>query len=266
MATVAESPVKKRLSEIVGSQAVSDKPDVLQSYAGGFGSMPEGEPIATVRPRNRNEVQAIVRLANELGINLVPASSGPPRFRGGTVPCEAVVIVDLSAMDRIVRVDRLNMVAIIEPGVTFSQFKAEAEKQQLRVFMPPDSDPHTAPPGNQLIIAGGMGKPEITPQNISHCEQILDKVEERVFDLFPQIEGHVEWKERNHIAHVGAITGKPTGECIGLAQCVGQVGAKKPSPQTPVKDLWLVGCDAGARGVGTEQAAGSAIFLANLLT
>jgi FAD/FMN-containing dehydrogenase len=136
MATVAESPVKKRLSDIVGSQAVSDKPDVLQSYAGGPGSAPRGKPIATVRPRNRNEVQAIVRLANELGINLVPASSGPPRFRGGTVPCEAGVIVDLSAMDRIVRVDRLNMVAIIEPGVTFARFKAEAEKQQLRVFMP----------------------------------------------------------------------------------------------------------------------------------
>jgi len=136
MATVAESPVKKRLSDIVGSQAVSDKPDVLQSFAGGSGSVPRGEPIATVRPRNRNEVQAIVRLANELGINLVAASSGPPRFRGGTVPCEAGVIVDLSAMDKIVRIDRLNMVAIIEPGVTFAWFKAEAEKQQLRVFMP----------------------------------------------------------------------------------------------------------------------------------
>jgi phytoene dehydrogenase-like protein len=141
-----------------------------------------------------------------------------------------------------------------------------SEDPPFCMVMPPDWDPRIAPPGKQLIIAGGMGKPEITPQNISHCEQILDKVEERVIELFPEIQGHVEWKERNHVAHIGAITGKPTGECIGLAQCVGQVGAKKPSPRTPVEDLWLVGCDAGARGVGTEQAAGSAILLSNLLT
>jgi hypothetical protein len=32
-----------------------------------------------------------------------------------------------------------------------------------------------------------------------------------------------------------------------------------------VQDLWLVGADAGARGVGTEQASGSAIYVANLL-
>jgi FAD/FMN-containing dehydrogenase len=136
MAMKADASAKKLLAEIVGSQAVSDERGVLKGYAGCLGSTQKGEPVAVVRPRDRREVQAVVRLANELGINLVPASSGPPRFRGGTVPYEAGVIVDLSAIDKIMRVDRLNMVAIIEPGVTFAQFKAEAEKQQLRVFMP----------------------------------------------------------------------------------------------------------------------------------
>jgi hypothetical protein len=76
---------------------------------------------------------------------------------------------------------------------------------------------------------------------------------------------HVIWKERSHVGHVGAITGRETGECIGLAQCVGQVGANKPSPVTPIKDLLIVGCDAGARGVGTEQAGNSALYVANLI-
>ncbi len=136
MAAKADTPVKKRLAEIVGAQALSDEPHVLKNYTNCLGSVQAGEPVAVVRPRNRGEVQAIVRLANELGINLIPASSGTPRFRGGTVPSAAGVIVDLSQMDKIMRIDRLNMVAIIEPGVTFVRFKEKAEKQQLRVFMP----------------------------------------------------------------------------------------------------------------------------------
>ena len=41
---------------------------------------------------------------------------------------------------------------------------------------------------------------------------------------------------------------------IGLAQLYDQEGEYKPDPRTPVEGLYLVGCDAGGRGVGTEQA------------
>jgi FAD/FMN-containing dehydrogenase len=75
MAATAETQMKERLAEIVGPQAVNDELDVLEGYAGCLGSTREGEPVAVVRPRDRKEVQAVVRLANELGINLVPAPS-----------------------------------------------------------------------------------------------------------------------------------------------------------------------------------------------
>jgi len=32
-----------------------------------------------------------------------------------------------------------------------------------------------------------------------------------------------------------------------------------------VEGLWLVGADAGAQGIGTEMAAGSALYLADLI-
>jgi len=131
--------------------------------------------------------------------------------------------------------------------------------------MPSEWDPYAAPPGKQLVIMGVNGPIEVTEKNVEQCERILDRAEERLLEIFPQIENHVEWKMRTHISHTASITGKPTGECIGLAQCVGQTGADKPTPWTPVKDLWLVGADAGARGVGTEQAAGSALYVANLV-
>jgi len=130
---------------------------------------------------------------------------------------------------------------------------------------PSEWDPYAAPPGKQLIICGVPGPIEVNKENVAQCERILDRAEERLLDIFPHIAPHIEWKMRTHIAHTASITGKPTGECIGLAQCVGQTGVHKPKPWTAVKDLWLVGTDAGARGVGTEQASGSAIYVSNLL-
>lgn len=135
----------------------------------------------------------------------------------------------------------------------------------LFVPFPTEWDSRMAPLGKQLVIMGVPGPSLVDDRSVEHCERILDRAQDRLFELFPAIERNVEWSMRTHIAHTAAITGKPTGECIGLAQSVGQAGVHKPSPVTPVEGLYLVGCDAGARGVGTEQAAGSALYLAGLI-
>lgn len=61
------------------------------------------------------------------------------------------------------------------------------------------------------------------------------------------------------------MSGRTTGDVIGLGQTFDQVGKNKPDPKTPVNGLWLVGCDAGGRGVGTEQAAHSAMNVAKMI-
>ncbi len=131
--------------------------------------------------------------------------------------------------------------------------------------VPTDWDPNLAPLGKQIIVLGTMGPSEVTSESTDFCNRILDATEKEFYNLFPKVKEHVQWKILTNVAHTAAITGKPTGECIGLSQCVGQTGVKKPSPITPVKNLWLVGTDAGARGIGTEQAALSALYVANLL-
>jgi hypothetical protein len=55
------------------------------------------------------------------------------------------------------------------------------------------------------------------------------------------------------------------GECIGLAQIVGQCGSHKPSAQAPVRGLYYVGCDAGGYGCGTHQAVDSGVNVAQLV-
>ncbi len=127
-------------------------------------------------------------------------------------------------------------------------------------------DPHCAPSGKQLVIMGVPGPIEVNEGTCAQSEAILDAGQRKLFEMFPGMEGAVEWELTQHVAATAAITGKPTGECIGLAQCVGQTGARRPSPLTPVHGLFNVGADAGGRGVGTENAATSAMYVAQLLS
>jgi hypothetical protein len=115
------------------------------------------------------------------------------------------------------------------------------------------------------VIMGVPGPIEVNKKTIAQSEAILKVGEQKLFAMYPRMEKAIEWELTQHIATTASITGKPTGECIGLAQIVGQTGRHKPSPRTPVKDLWMVGADAGGRGVGTENAAMSAMYVAALL-
>ncbi len=143
-----------RLAAIVGSERVLGE-EALRSFRSAAGGA-EGLPLAGVRPMSTAQVRDIVKLANETGLNLVAASSAGPRFRGGTQPAGEGVIVDLSAMQRIIRMDRRNKVAIIEPGVTFGQLQAAAAAQGLKVLMP------LLPRAGKSVLASYLDREPIT--------------------------------------------------------------------------------------------------------
>jgi len=125
------------LSGVLRARDVSLDPDVLEQYSADLSFAHRIRPECVVRPRTADDVQRIVNLARESGTPLVPISSGPPHFRGDTVPSTGgAAIVDLSGMKKIVRVDRKNRVALFEPGVTFGELKAAVEKVGLRLNMP----------------------------------------------------------------------------------------------------------------------------------
>jgi len=129
--------VKKDLGKIVGKENVLNDPGILKEYSGGLASVPRKMPSCVVRPSNSDELQGVVRWANEKKAPLVPVSSGPPHFRGGTVPdAEGAVIIDLRRMNKIIRVNASNRVAIVEPGVTFGELQSELTKYGLCAYMP----------------------------------------------------------------------------------------------------------------------------------
>jgi hypothetical protein len=128
---------KERLLEIVGNGNVFDTPEILDSYKSDNSFTMQLMPWFMVKPTGVGQIQELVAWANETKTPLVPVSSGAPRFYGDTVPgATRAVIVDLSGMNKILRIDRRNRVAVIEPGVTYGQLETALAAEGLRLTMP----------------------------------------------------------------------------------------------------------------------------------
>jgi hypothetical protein len=128
---------RKTLVSTVGASDVIDKQAVLDQYASDMSFVNKVRPCCIVKPNNTEEIKEIIKLARETKTPLVPVSSGQPHFRGDTIPSiGGAIIVDLSGMKKIIRVDRLNRVAMFEPGVTFGELIPAVTKEKLRLNIP----------------------------------------------------------------------------------------------------------------------------------
>jgi FAD/FMN-containing dehydrogenase len=126
-----------KLVEIVGAGNTTREQAMLEEYSRDMSFANPVKPACVVKPRNMAEIEQIVKLANETLTPLVPVSSGPPHFRGDTVPSiGGAVIIDLSGMKKIIRIDRMNRVAMFEPGVTFEELIPAVAREGLRLNQP----------------------------------------------------------------------------------------------------------------------------------
>jgi FAD/FMN-containing dehydrogenase len=151
---------REQLIKIVGINNVFDSQEVLDSYSRDHSFVAPLKPWFVVRPKNVEEVQGIVKWANETSTPLVAVSSGPPRFHGDTVPsATGATIVDLSRMNKIIRINRRNRMVLIEPGVTYSQIQPELAREGLRLSTP------LLPRANKSVIASLLERqPTLVPK------------------------------------------------------------------------------------------------------
>jgi FAD/FMN-containing dehydrogenase len=152
---------KKKLIEIMGEGSVYDDPETLSSYSRDESFSLPMNPSFVVKPGDGAKVEEIVHWANRTRTGLIPVSSGPPRFRGDTVPSAPdSVVVDLSGMKKIIRIDRRNRMALIEPGVTFAEIQPALAKEGLRLSTP------LLPRANKSVVASLLERePSIIPKH-----------------------------------------------------------------------------------------------------
>ncbi|NVM52140.1 MAG: FAD-binding oxidoreductase [Candidatus Helarchaeota archaeon] len=127
------------LKSIFPDENISNDPQILEQYKSdvSLGFVEPKLPEYVVWPENIRHVQQLVQMANKYSLALVPTSSEPPRFHGTSVPKkDNAIIVDFTKMKKILNIDPKNRGVMLEPGVNFEEFIAEAKKAKLRPHLP----------------------------------------------------------------------------------------------------------------------------------
>ncbi|GLW55023.1 FAD-binding oxidoreductase [Kitasatospora phosalacinea] len=116
---------------------------------------PFGLPLAVVQPRETAEVAAVVAHCAERGLPVVARGAGTG-LSGGANATEGCVVVSFAEMDRIVRIDPDERLAVVQPGVVNDDLRAACAKHDL--WYPPDpaSAPWSTIGGNVATNAGGV--------------------------------------------------------------------------------------------------------------
>jgi len=149
------SGVLAALSEIVGEDWVKTDPADLQTYGTDWTRQFPVAPSVIVMPKTVAEVQAVVKLANEIPFKLVP-SGGRTGLSGGAVATDGEVVLVLDRMNQILDFNAADRQVTCEAGVVTEQLQQFAESQGL--FYPVDfaSSGSSQLGGNVATNAGGI--------------------------------------------------------------------------------------------------------------
>jgi D-lactate dehydrogenase len=127
-------PVIERLGEIVGSAAVLTDPGDCWPY-GYDNSRRQSLPAAVVFVTEAAQVEALVKLANQHRFPLTARGLGTGTT-GATVPERDGVVIAFERMNRILRIDPANRLAVVEPGVVNETLQRALGEHGF--FWPPD--------------------------------------------------------------------------------------------------------------------------------
>jgi glycolate oxidase len=116
---------------------------------------PAGAPLALVRPRRTDQVQAVMRWATRHRVPVVPQGARTG-LSGGANAIEGCLLLSLARMDAIIEIDPLDQVAVVEPGVVNAVLSRAALEAGLYYPPDPSSWEESTIGGNIATNAGGL--------------------------------------------------------------------------------------------------------------
>ncbi|HWH00088.1 MAG TPA: FAD-linked oxidase C-terminal domain-containing protein [Pilimelia sp.] len=138
------------------ADAVLTDPDLLHGYQRDEADLcAYGLPVAVVRPRSTAEVAAAVRTAAAHGTPVVPQGARTG-LAGGANAVPGGLVLSLTRMDRILEIDAVNRVAVVQPGVVNAELARAVAAHGLRYPPDPGSWETSTIGGNVATDAGGM--------------------------------------------------------------------------------------------------------------
>lgn len=122
--------VIETLKTLVEPDKVRTDPESLNTWGKDWTKHFEPAPLAIVFPKSVEQVQAIVRFANEQKLALVP-SGGRTGLSAAAVAANGEIVVSFDYMNKIVEFNEFDRTVVCQPGVITAQLQQFAEEQGL---------------------------------------------------------------------------------------------------------------------------------------
>ncbi|MFD1706179.1 FAD-binding oxidoreductase [Siminovitchia sediminis] len=124
--------------------------DLANRYSYSFdASFGEYLPDLVVQPENKEQIAALIKLANEYKIPVYPRGAATS-LSGGSLAVKGGIVLDMSQFTKKLVIDRENLLAIVTPSVITGDIHQQAEEAGL--FYPPDpSSSHVSTIGGNLL-------------------------------------------------------------------------------------------------------------------
>ncbi|MFH8370315.1 FAD-binding oxidoreductase [Streptomyces sp. NPDC018031] len=132
------------------AEAVLTDPDITGSYAHDMASFCQaGLPAAVVLPRTVEQVQHVMRTATALRVPVVPQGARTG-LSGAANASDGCIVLSLVKMDRVLEINAVDRIAVVEPGVVNATLSRAVREQGL--YYPPDPSSW-----EQCTIGGNIG-------------------------------------------------------------------------------------------------------------
>jgi glycolate oxidase subunit GlcD len=142
------------LRAVVGAARVLSRPEELFVYECDGLTAHTGTPRAVVFPTSAAEVQRLVRACRAHGVPFVPRGAGTG-LSGGALPEGGGVVIECSRMNRILEIDPVDRLAVVQPGVVNAELSRRVQGHGLFYAPDPSSQLACTIGGNVAENSGG---------------------------------------------------------------------------------------------------------------
>jgi hypothetical protein len=164
----------RELEAVVGRDWLFKSEEDVALYKDGYSPL-WGEPeervaSAAVAPNSVEQIQAIVKIANQRGLPLYPISTGRNLTYGGSAPTySGSVVVDLKRMNRILEVSERDKTCLVEPGVSYFDMYRHLRTNKIKLWIDTADPGWGGLMGNALDRGGGYTGGDFRDHFDAHC-------------------------------------------------------------------------------------------------
>ncbi|MGH7943943.1 MAG: FAD-binding oxidoreductase, partial [Opitutaceae bacterium] len=154
MNSESNQAVIRRLTALLAPGRVMSGPAQLAAYESDGLTAFHARPLAVVVPETQDEVVKAVRFCHAEKLPFVARGSGTS-LSGGSLPFAGGIVIALNRLNRILRLDPVQRIAFVEPGVVNLAVTAAAQPYGLHYAPDPSSQSICTIGGNVAFNAGG---------------------------------------------------------------------------------------------------------------